>query len=76
MMTPSELVKKMLYDRRMSQRDLALMLGYKSQGAVSNILNRNTMNLNTLSIILGLFNYEIVVRPVDNPKEEVVLRIE
>lgn len=72
-MTPSEVIYKLLYDARMSQRELAAALEYSSPGTISNRLNRDGMNMSTFDEMLKVFGYEIVVRPVGSPDDEIVV---
>ena len=77
-MTPSEIITKLLYDTRTTQREFADALGYNSQGTVSNRLKRGKMNMSTFDEMLMALGYEIVVRPVGSKdrEKEIVVTIE
>ena len=62
-MTPSELIYKLLKDTKTTQTELAKSLGYKSAAAISNRLNRGTMNMDSFMEILNALGYEMIVRP-------------
>lgn len=77
-MTPSEIITKLLYDTRMTQREFAEAMGYNSQGTVSNRLKRGKMNMTTFDEMLKSFGYEIVVRPVGSKdrEKEIIVTVE
>ena len=77
-MTPTEIVRKLLSDTRMTQVELAKATDYASQGTIQNILKRNNMNVDTFDKIMAAFGYEIVVRPVGSKdrEKEIIVTVE
>lgn len=63
-MTPSEIIYKLLKDTKTTQTELTKRLGLKSQGTLSNRLNRGeTMTMSSFTEMVDALGYEMVIRP-------------
>ena len=75
-MTQSEVIMQILRYTQTTQQELADKMGYKTQGTVSNRLNRGNMKTDTFIKMLNVLGYEVVVRPVGAEGPGVVVDME
>ena len=62
-MKVDEAIKAILKANGKSQTWLAEKVGYSSQSAISQMLGRGNINLNTLCVLLDALDYEITIQP-------------
>ena len=74
-MTPSEIVYKLLGKAKLTQAQLAVKMGYTSQGTVSNRLKRGSMNMSTFIAFMDGFGYEVIVRPAGQTLQKDEIRV-
>lgn len=62
-MNPSEIVRTLLQRTGTTQQGLAEMLGYTSQGTVSNRLKSGNMTAKVFFETVDVLGYEVIIRP-------------
>ena len=58
-----EIIRKIVAEKGVSQKSLATMLGYRSQGSIGSLLTKKDITSNNAAKFLDVLGYEIVVRP-------------
>lgn len=66
-MTQKEAIEQLLTYKGTTKSDLAKKMGYSKPTAISNMLARGNMTVDTLYQICELFNYEITIQPKGKP---------
>ena len=71
-MDEKQVVRKIMWDKRISQEEIAQKTGMTNQSAVSAKLRTNAMKVDALCGILSVMGYELVIRAKDGSEEYVV----
>lgn len=71
-MDEKQVVRKIMWDKRISQEEIAQKTGMTNQSAVSAKLRTNAMKVDVLCDILRVMGYELVIRAKDGSEEYVV----
>ena len=69
-MAASEAIRTAMKEAKITQNDLAELMGYNSQGTVGNALRSNNFTTNTFIRWLGCLDYEVVVQPKTSGKRK------
>ena len=69
-MTASEAIRTAMKEAKITQNDLAELMGYNSQGTVGNALRSNNFTTNTFIRWLDCLDYEVVVQPKTSGKRK------
>ena len=70
-MKANEIVKNIMSDKNITQNELTKMLNFKTQSAVSGVLNRD-MKVSTLVKFLSALDCELVIRNKTDGNEQTV----
>lgn len=62
-MTIKAALLKLIADNNSTQTDLATRMGYKRQSAISMVLQRGNLTVETLQKICNVYGYEITIQP-------------
>lgn len=62
-MTIKAALLKLIADNNSTQTDLATRMGYKRQSAISMVLQRGNLTVETLQKICNVYGYEISIQP-------------
>ena len=70
-MKANEIIKSIMWDKHITQAELAETLNCTTQSAVSGVLNRD-MRASTLVKFLAVLDCELVIRSKETGKEQIV----
>lgn len=70
-MKANEIVKNIMSDKHITQSELTKMLNFKTQSAVSGVLNRD-MKVSTLVKFLSVLDCDLVIKNKTNGNEQIV----